>query len=387
MSQTESDQLVRRNYELNVLNQIADALNQEVNLGEALRTTLALVAELMGLKTGWIWLMDEETDEAYLAAEQHLPASLKDTPGIMDGRLYCYCLDEYRSGDLDGPENVQSIGCSRLRDLGKKQPELDYHAVIALNANDKQLGLLNVASADRPELSEDDLRLLHTVGDLLSMAIERTRLYGKSAQMGAMEERNRLAREIHDTIAQGLAGLALKLETVDALMESNAQAEKTREYVQQALALTRQNLDEVRRSVMDLRAAPLEERSLTEAIQALIESVRQTSVMAIEFTESESRRLPVRLETSIYRVVEQALTNIRQHAEARNVTINLVMSPENVTLSIEDDGCGFDTSEAQDGHYGLVGMNERIKLAGGAMTISSSPGEGTRIEATIPIEG
>ncbi len=387
MSETESDQLVRRNYELNVLNQIADALNQEVNLGETLRTTLALVAELMGLKTGWIWLLDGETDEAYLAAEQHLPAGLKDTPGIMDGRLYCYCLDEYRSGDLDGPKNVQSIGCSRLRDLGKKQPELDYHAVIALNANGKQLGLLNVASADRPELSDDDLRLLHTVGDLLSMAIERTRLYEKSIQMGVMEERNRLAREIHDTIAQRLAGLALKLETVDALMESDVQVEKTREYVQQALALTRQNLEEVRRSVMDLRAAPLEDRSLGEAISVLIKSVRQTSVMTIEFTESESRRLPVRLETSIYRVVEQALTNIRQHAEARYVTISLVMSPETVTLTIEDDGCGFDPSEVQEGHYGLVGMNERVKLAGGKMTLRSSPGEGTGIEATIPIEG
>ncbi len=80
-------------------------------------------------------------------------------------------------------------------------------------------------------------------------------------------------------------------------------------------------------------------------------------------------------------------TNIRQHAEARYVTISLVMSPETVTLTIEDDGCGFDPSEVQEGHYGLVGMNERVKLAGGKMTLRSSPGEGTGIEATIPIEG
>ncbi len=115
------------------------------------------------------------------------------------------------------------------------------------------------------ELSAEDLRLLYTVGDLLSIAIERARLFSHSAEFGAAEERNRLAREIHDTLAQGLAGITLQLETAEALLE-NDRRHRSQKTIHQALELARANLDEARRSVLDLRAAPLESRGLAEAL-------------------------------------------------------------------------------------------------------------------------
>src|SRR5207253_1437987 len=159
--------------------------------------------------TGWIWLLREETGESYLAAAQNLPPALAHNPRLMEGS--CYCLDSYRSGDLSGAANVNVVTCSRLKSLVDGTDGLRYHASIPLYAQEKRLGVLNLASADWRELSAEDLRLLHTVGDLLSIAVERARLFAQSAQLGAAEERNRLARELHDTLAQGLTAVALRL--------------------------------------------------------------------------------------------------------------------------------------------------------------------------------
>src|SRR5437879_10115344 len=105
--------LQRRNRELSILNSIAAALNRSVDLDEALRAALAQAADLLGLHTGWIWLLHEETGESYLAAAQNLPPGLADNPRRMEGS--CYCLDSYRAGDLSGAANVNVVACSRLR--------------------------------------------------------------------------------------------------------------------------------------------------------------------------------------------------------------------------------------------------------------------------------
>src|SRR5919112_5066110 len=257
------EDLERRNHELLVLNEIARELNRSVELGEALGFTLSQVAELLGLRTAWIWLMDDSSPEPYLAAARNLPPALADDPRRMDGSGYCYCLDTYKRGDLGGAANVNVLTCSRLDGLVDGTGGLRYHASIPLYAGEKKLGVMNLASPGWRSLSSEDLQLLYTVGDLLSIAVERARLAGRSTRLGAVEERNRLAREIHDTLAQGLTATALQLESADALLDAGS--EKAHEPLRRALSLTRSNLEEARRSVLDLRASPLEGRLLSEA--------------------------------------------------------------------------------------------------------------------------
>ena len=377
--------LRRLNHELSVLNAIARELNRSVNLGETLEFALAQVADLLGLRTGWIWLIDESTSEPYLAAARDLPPALSDDPGRMDGSGYCYCLDTYKKGDLNGAANVNVLTCSRLKGLVDGTDGLRYHASIPLYKGDEKLGVMNVASPGWRSLSPEDLELLYTIGDLLSVAVERARVFDRSASYGAVEERNRLAREIHDTLAQGLTAAALQLESADALLDSGSG--KVRKPLRRALSLMRSNLEEARRSVLDLRAAPLEGRPLSGALKVLVERWRaQTGTEARYEAVNGGRPLPPRVEAALYRVCQEALTNVASHADAARVTVRLVSTLAEVRLSVEDDGRGFDVSETSADRHGLIGMEERIQILGGILDVTSIPGDGTKILASLPLE-
>ena len=387
-STQETGELRRLNHELSVLNGIARELNRSVNLDQALRFTLSQVAELLGLRTGWVWLIQDSSPQPYLAAAQNLPPVLADEPRRMDGSSYCYCLDTYRKGDLEGAANVNVLTCSRLDGLVDGTDGLRYHASIPLYSGEKKLGVMNVASPGWRGLAPDDLQLLNTVGDLLSIAVERARLFERSTRLGAVEERNRLAREIHDTLAQNLTATGLQLESAEALLEAGSDPDKVRAALARALSLTRSNLDEARRSVLDLRAAPLEGRSLAEALKTLVDRWEAETGVATRFKAvNGSRPIPPRVEAALYRVGGEALTNVAHHADARRATVRLIATPDSVSLLVEDDGAGFDPSQVPEGRHGLVGMRERVEMLGGTLRVESNPSGGTRVEAVVPLEG
>jgi two-component system NarL family sensor kinase len=373
--------LTRHNFELSILNTIAEALNRTPDLDQILHVTLSKLAELLDLHTAWIWLLRENGD-SYLAASQNLPPALAERPERMEG--WCYCLDTYRSGDLEGAANINVITCSRLEFLTNTDG-LRYHTSIPLYADEKQLGVLNVASKDWRELSAEDLRLLHTAGDMLGVAIERARLYHRSRTLGVLEERNRLAREIHDTLAQGLTGIAMNLETADALFESGDETGRYQTFLQNAIRLTRTTLEEARRSVLDLRAAPLEGYSLSEALNNLAEPYRREQrIHIIVSATGKHLPIPARIEVGLYRIAQEALANALHHARPSTVNIRLKLARDFVELVVEDDGGGFALESIPEGRFGLVGMNERSRLLGGDLVIQSALGNGTRITARIP---
>jgi len=385
-----TEKLERRNHELTVLNYIAEALNREIELKDALETALYKIIKLFDLTTGWIFLKDEGSGKFYTAVTIDLPPALADHPRRMGGT--CHCIDSYVDGDMAGAANINAILCTRLENLKDGTAGLRYHASIPLYARDSEdslleLGILNVASTDWREISKDDLRVLHTVADLMSIAIQRTRHYQQSKDIGAINERNRIAREIHDTIAQGMAATILQLETADALLERHADTRKIQASIQRALAMTRTNLEEARRSVMDLRAAPLKDRTLTDALRELLDDPDILVSIETQYEVTGSvPPLPIRISTSLFRIAQEAINNIKQHASAKNIRIELRFVPDRVQLVIEDDGKGFRTHEIPQGHYGVIGMKERVKLLGGKINISSSPSVGTIIEVTIPLD-
>jgi two-component system, NarL family, sensor kinase len=389
--------------ELEIINAVAEELNRSPDVGRALQRTLALVAELLGLHTGWVWLLDRETNQFYSAAVQDLPPYLQE-PVRMAGGRSCWCIEEFRDGQLQ-PRNIDVMECSRLRPAVLRRKReltggLGYHASVPLYFQDQALGIMNLTGPEWRELTPQELRLLSTIANQVGIAIERARLADEATRLARTEERARLAREIHDTLAQGLTAIALNVE--GALRQLDRRPDRARERLEVALATARENLEEARRSVLDLRAAPLAGKPLAEALAALGRSfTSQTGVRVRVRVEPDAAPgshatnaqalgrvapLPLRVEAELYRIAQEALTNVRKHARASEVEITLARRPGRVTLTLSDNGRGFDVRARPAGHHGIVGMRERAHLLGGRLRISSRRDHGTRLSVWAPVE-
>jgi two-component system NarL family sensor kinase len=379
----DADVLRRRNRELATLKEIAETLNKGVGLRETLASTLPLVVELLGLHTGWLFLLDG-ADQFYVATHHDLPPALA-YPGA-PWEPECTCQKLARAGDLHAAAQV--VECSRLRDATGDRQGLAYHASVPLEEGGRLLGIMNVATSEWDLFTPQDLQILSAVGYQLATAIERTQLAEQATHIALVEERNRLAREVHDTLAQELAGIALQLEAADALLD--IAPDKARVRIQQALERARESLEELRRSVLDLRAGPLERQSLAAALEALGQRFAgETGIGVTTNVALEGRRLPARSEEALYRIAQEALANVRQHAQASTVALDLRVVGEQARLAIRDDGRGFDaaTSLAEPGRgFGLIGMQERARLLNGVLCVSSCPGAGAQVEVSIPLD-
>ena len=398
----ETDSLLRENRDLAVLYAIAGHLNRKIDVHEALQEVLAQVTKLLGMQTGWVWLLDER-DRPYLAAAQSLPPYLADHPQRMTGS--CLCLDTFLQGDLEGAANINVLRCSRLKNAERENDPsslgLRFHSSVPIYAGDTPIGVLNVASEDWRELAAEELQLLHIIGDQIGLAIQRARISAEHTQaatrLATIEERNRLAREIHDTLAQGMAAITLQLETADALTSTNP--ERAQDAIRRALNLARKNLEEARRSVIDLRAASLQDRTLSEALETLTLETTQEGI-EIDYHYVPADEFPLlspRLEAGVYRIAQEALSNAYKHAQAKHISLSLIVENGSLCLYVQDDGRGFLPDEviqvtnslasAKLEHFGLTGMSERVKLLGGTLSISSEPGAGTCVIACLPLDG
>jgi two-component system NarL family sensor kinase len=371
--------------ELKIVASIAEALNSSPSVTTALEQTLGLVAKLLDLETGWVWLVDRETGHMYSAASRNLPPYLQE-PERMSGESWCWCIERFREGTLT-TRNIDVIECSRLKPAVKAEKNeltrgLAHHASIPLSFQGKPLGIMNITAPAMRRVSSAELHLLDTIGRLVGIAIERARLAEESALLARADERTRLAREIHDTIAQGLAALALQIET--ALRSVGRDPGRVRERLEQALDTARTSLDEARRSVTTLRAGPTAGKPLAQALASLAREFTSESGIQVNLESSGDCPLPRDVEGELFRIAQQALANVRQHASARNVGITLTCRRKTAALAIEDDGRGFDARKVAAGRHGITGMRERAHAAGGTFRLTSNK-KGTRIVVKVPV--
>jgi ligand-binding sensor domain-containing protein/signal transduction histidine kinase len=203
-----------------------------------------------------------------------------------------------------------------------------------------------------------------------------------------LAERTRIAREIHDTLAQGFAGISVQLELVTRLLERAPQTAKT--HLEQARALVRESLAEARRSVWDLRSQALAGSDLPAALAETAKRlVAGTAVQAQVQVSGTYRQLSRDIEDNLLRIGQEAMTNAIKHAQATQLRVELKFEPKQLCLSVRDDGCGFDCAAQsnKDGHFGLLGMRERVAQLGGHLIVNSRLNEGTEIMVEVPISG
>jgi signal transduction histidine kinase len=259
---------------------------------------------------------------------------------------------------------------------------------VPLIAHDRAIGVLEIHDKEGQDarFSDDDLRLAETFAARAAVAVELSQRVASDALRRVVQaqelERGRLARELHDETGQALTSILLGLKPLEeALAEHPARAAlaELREHVVSAL-------QDVRRLAVELRPAVLDDFGLVAALERLTEAFTEQTGMRVDFHSAlGEKRLPPEVETALYRVVQESLTNIVKHANARSVSISLARRDSAVAAVIEDDGGGFDQRVVREGGVGLLGMRERLALLDGRLEIESRPGAGTTLVAEVPL--
>jgi len=253
------------------------------------------------------------------------------------------------------------------------------------------IGVLDIESTEVDAFGEADLFTAQTLADQLAVAIDNARLYDETRQMAVMEERNRMAREIHDTLAQGFSGIILQLEAAEQALGSDLPA--LQRHLNQARNLARKSLAEARRSVWNLRPQALEQRPLADAIKQEVDRFSQSTGVKVEFNVFGDRRdLPPEVEAGILRIFQESMTNVRKHAKATEVEVNLAFIESAVEMAVRDDGVGFEPKISDNGAksvkkrdtFGLISMRERARGLGGTFEVQSQMGKGTLVRISIP---
>ena len=201
-------------------------------------------------------------------------------------------------------------------------------------------------------------------------------------QLTISRERNRMARELHDTLAHSLSAVAVQLEAADSTLETSPA--ETHLLLSKALAQTRSGLAETRRAMQSLRASPLDDLGLKLALQSLAEVTAQRGGLQLDLDLAQIPELPAAIEQNLYRIAQEALTNVLKHANANRLMVSLQRVEGKTRLVIHDNGIGFDPTTARcNGHFGLAGIEERAAMIGGTVTVKSQPASGTTVELIL----
>jgi two-component system, NarL family, sensor histidine kinase DevS len=369
--------------QLESINEIGNALASQLELEPLLAIVATRLRELVRARLVLIALPD--TDEALrvAAADGEIAATQVGTRLELRGSKVGRVLDRGRTERVDSVLDDPEVDQRTARQLGVKTA-----LYVPLIVHGRAIGV--VAAHDKldddPRFDDDDTRLAESLAARAAIAVDLSERVTRDAMRRVVEaqelERKRLARELHDETGQALTSILLGLKSLEQAVDS----EEGREGVASLQDLVVSTLQDVRRLAVELRPSALDDFGLAPALERLVDTYRQqASVPAHLEIRLGNERLPSEIETTLYRMVQEALTNVAKHAGATSVSILLTRAPAAVRLVIEDDGEGFDPQSARDGGLGLSGMRERVALLDGRLRIESAPGKGTTLAAEVPL--
>ena len=254
---------------------------------------------------------------------------------------------------------------------------------VPLSVRDCLIGILSVDHIKSGTYTQQHARLVWAFADQAAVAIDNARLYKQAQELAALEERQKLARELHDSVSQALYGIALGARTARALLERDpAQAVEAVDY---CLSLAEVGLAEMRSLIFELRPESLEKEGLVAALSKQADALRSRMGIQVSTKFCDEPDVSLEIKQVFYRVAQEALQNIFKHAQASQVTLKLDKDARILSMSIQDNGRGFDVQSEFSGHLGLMSMQERVKKIGGRIDIRSIPQQGTEIQVEVEI--
>jgi signal transduction histidine kinase len=254
---------------------------------------------------------------------------------------------------------------------------------VPLAVKDGIIGMLTVSHREPGFYNQHHARLAKGIAGQVAVAIENVRLHEESRQHATVQERQRLARELHDSVSQALYGIALGAQTARSLLDEVAPARQPVEYV---LGLAEAGMAEMRALIFELRPESLEMEGLTGAFKKQCLALSSRYHLPISTEVGAEPALTLAQKEVFYRIGMEALNNVVKHAQATAASIRLAQEGSAVVLQVSDNGLGFDTSKQYPGHIGLVSMQERAASIDATVELTSAPGSGTRVRLTLGIE-
>ncbi len=243
-------------------------------------------------------------------------------------------------------------------------------------------GVIGIRFTQKRRFRAEEMELAQALANQAMLAMQLVRLSAECRESAVIAERNRMARDIHDTLAQGFTGVILQLEAVKGAIAQNDLAEAT-DRVERAGDLARVGLGEARRSVLALRPGSLQDTSLRLALDGLLKRMTSGSSLQAEFQlEGDDLTMPAEWEEGLLRIAQESLTNTIKHAKAKNFRATLTFGAKETQFRLVDDGSGFDLHAEREG-FGLLGMKERVDQIGGQFILRSMPGQGTEIQIIL----
>ncbi len=396
-SKEAKDKIRERNLELEVLNDIIASVSSSLHLPEIVDTLRTVFVEKLKIPAGGIFFYDELTNRLRMEMAWGVPDTMRDD-------FETFVLKGYGAGTITRGNEVTLVrdhtdyGRSGNLFLSKFLNKWQDHLCIPLFAKGEMQGIVFLIDKESAKLRNDQVAFYRTLGQQIGVATQNARLFDQvrqsHTQMKALSlrlvevqeaERRYIARELHDEIGQELTGLKLALEMniLQSGGETTPGALEAKSAVNRLVTL-------VRELSLNLRPAMLDDLGLLPTLPWHFERFAKQTNIRVAFRHSglNDRRFPMEVETTIYRIVQEALTNIARHAKVNDAVVRLWSDEKMIGVQIEDSGIGFDTGAVPEAGNtsGLHGMRERAVLLGGSFTIETQLGSGTRVTAELPIE-
>ena len=366
--------------QLESLNEIANALVSETDLARTLDLVAARLRELVQARIVLIALPAHEGGLVVRAIDgaEGLVGRRLEQDGSKAGRV----LDRGRSERVDSMIDDVEVDQELSRRLAARSG-----LYVPMLLRDRPIGIIAAHDKDAadPRFSDEDLRLAEVFAARAAVAVDLSERVARDSLrrvVSAQElERRRLARELHDETGQALTSILLGLKSLEDVADERELAESTRRL--RELVVT--TLQDVRRLAVELRPTALDDFGLVPALERLVETFREQTGIEVDLEPRlGEERLPSDVETTLYRITQEALTNVVKHAHAKRVSIVLTRRDGSISAVIEDDGQGFQEGKGSGNGLGLLGMQERVALVDGRLSVESSPGSGTTLSIEVP---
>jgi signal transduction histidine kinase len=353
-----------------MMNELADSVRQAVKCVACTVTVAAPAPQLIKF-AGISGLPDDYVKHVVEAWRQGMPSATLDA--INGGRIV--------TARLERDKAQVDPRLAPLHDYYRTAP-WDLVAAVPMRYRDKVMGTVNCYFQSSREPTDAELRFLKAIADQAGLAVENARLIQEVQGKAASVERQRLARELHDSVSQALYGIALGAHTAREMAErATPELLEPLDYV---VSLAEAGLAEMRALIFELRPEALESEGLVSAIEKQVMAVGARHKLEARTELSKEPPMPLELKQELYRLVQEALHNTVKHARARRLHVSLTESDGALRLRVEDDGVGFDPGADYPGHLGLKTMRERVESLGGTLDIDSRAGAGTRLVVRVP---